>query len=104
MYRLSFAPKMLMALIALLLAACAPAAQAFAPNPPLPDDVARHIARLDQLAKIKDGVTPAAERAAWIARQDRLEQIKDQDNPAAERAAWIARQDQLEQIKDALLP
>ncbi len=104
MYRFSLAPLTLILAFALLLGACAPGPEEIAQNAPLPDDVARHIARLDTLAQIKDEFNPTAGRDTDIARLDRLAQIKDQVDPAIERAALIARLDKLAQIKDLVMP
>jgi hypothetical protein len=97
--RTAFAPKTIILAFTLLLAACAPAAEAIAPKAPLPDDVARRVARLDALSQIKDGSDPSTLRSVQIARLDRLAQIKDMGAPLDERDARIARLDELAQIK-----
>jgi hypothetical protein len=95
MYRTAFAAKTIILAFTLLLAACAPAAEALAPKAPLPDDVARRVARLDALSQIKDGTDPSTLRSAQIARLDQLAQIKDIGAALDERDARIARLDQL---------
>ena len=104
MYRFSLAPLTLILAFALFLSACAPAAEVVAPKAPLPDDVARNIARLDTLAQIKDELNPTAGRDTDIARLDKLAQIKDPVDPAVERDTLIARLDKLAQIKDQVDP
>jgi hypothetical protein len=66
--------------------------------------VNNRLARLDELARIKDDVFPVDSRATQMARLDELARIKDDVFPGDARAARLARLDELARIKDDVFP
>lgn len=67
-------------------------------------DQAQRLARMAELARIKDDVIPVGDGEARSTRLEALAQIKDDVIPVTDRAARLARLGTLAQIKDDMIP
>jgi hypothetical protein len=63
-----------------------------------------HLARLEDIARIKDDVSPVDARLSQRARWEELVRIKDQVSPVDTRITRLARLEELARIKDDIMP